>query len=58
MRSDAYILEKRDRAGPLATKRGGAMKKKIGKKLLAREALFWGKMKNTLSRPEIKVCRK
>jgi hypothetical protein len=34
------------------------MKKRIGKKTLAKEAVFWGRMKNALSRSELRTCLK
>ena len=41
----------------IATKEAG-MKKQLEKKVLEKEAVLWGKMKNTLDRDEIRVCRK
>jgi hypothetical protein len=34
------------------------MKKRLGKKTLEKEALFWAKRKNALGRDEVKACRK
>ncbi len=34
------------------------MKKQLEKEVLEKEALLWGKVKNTLDRDEIRVCRK
>jgi hypothetical protein len=37
---------------------GEAMKKRLDKKTLEKEALFWSKRKNVLDRDEVKGCRK
>ena len=37
---------------------GDAMKKRLDKKTLEKEALFWSKRKNVLDRDEVKACRK
>ena len=34
------------------------MKKHVGKKTLVKEAIFWGRMKNALSRSELRTCLK
>jgi hypothetical protein len=34
------------------------MKKRVGKKTVAKEAVLWGRMKNALSKPEVRVCLK
>ncbi len=34
------------------------MKKRLGKRTLAKETRFWAKTKNALNRDEVKVCRK
>ncbi len=34
------------------------MKKRIGKKTLVKEAVFWGRMKNALSRSDLRTCLK
>ncbi len=34
------------------------MKKRLGKKTLKKEALFWATAKNALDRDQVKVCRK
>ncbi len=34
------------------------MKRRLEKEVLEKEAVLWGKMKNTPDRNEIRVCRK